>query len=514
MNKSKKIKDISFVVVLVFLSTLFCFARTFEDSLRFDEAMEYLISSARYSEMNPLIRSTFQPPLYNYIMHLWLGISDSVVWFKFFNLACYSLGTLAIIKIMECLQANKFVTVLAILCQCGFSGLIYYSQICGEYVLAFVSIYWMIYAALRMVREPNWKSIILYMFMATIGIYAQYGVAFAIIGTAATAGVYFLLRKDYKSILKLAASGLVSIIFFVLPLYFFFVRVQTANQGSELKPVQLQTMLIGCKDAIQFSVFGWHEEYMAVITKFLMVSFVAMLGIVLFDFLKGRKHVEKNRSNDELLFFIFGVVIIGLLAYLPAVDSGVYAYGNYSSRHTTLVMPLMIVLICACVQFFIQNRANNICKILISAILLFDLGILMMNSVDYNLIEHWDYDQIDEGLAIVKNSTEPVWISKYAIPTALAYSGFDDYQEIFEEYYMKGVTYQRAQVVYSATDDIMEDFANELPQACLVLTTDQDSIMNETERIFAEQGYIGEVILENRGSRMAAGTRVVRYYLD
>ena len=98
---SKRIRHSIFLIILILISILFCFIRTAEDSLRFDEAMEYLISNTEYYRMNPLIRTTFQPPLYNYIIHIWMMISKSVIWFKVFNIACYALSTLGLIKIVK-----------------------------------------------------------------------------------------------------------------------------------------------------------------------------------------------------------------------------------------------------------------------------------------------------------------------------------------------------------------------------------------------------------------------------
>lgn len=54
-----------------------------------DEWVEYYYSqeSIITGDLYKAIISTFQPPLYNHLMHLWLKISQSLLWFRLFNVA-------------------------------------------------------------------------------------------------------------------------------------------------------------------------------------------------------------------------------------------------------------------------------------------------------------------------------------------------------------------------------------------------------------------------------------------
>ena len=512
MNRKEKINRNALLVVLVLASIIFCFIRTVEDSLRFDEAMEYLISNTDYHRMNPLIQSTFQPPLYNYVIHIWLMISKSVIWFKLFNIVCYALCTLGLIKIMQYFHASDIMIVAAVICQNGCSGLVYYSQICGEYVLAFVLIYWMFYAALHVLRKPGWKTIISYMTLATLGIYTQYGMAFTIIGTGVMIMIALIYRKDYRNIIRLIASGIISVVCFVVPLYFFFVRIQTANQGSNVTSIGIKSMLKGLKKAVDFSLFCWHDNYQEILTRILIVSVTLIVVLTVIEAVRERKGSMHILDSEWL--YAFGMIAVSLATYLPAVDSGIYAYGDYASRHTTLIMPLLVIGAMVFVLFTVRVLAENMVSTWIDgALVTITLGVFLFNAFHFNAIEHWDYDQIDNGLEVIADSSSPVWISVYAVPTALIYSNREEVQEEYINYYMQGITYEKNGITYSATDDIMKDYGNQLPKECVLLTFENDAGWTKADAAFMEQGYTKQILMEPISSRMGAGSVVVKYQL-
>jgi hypothetical protein len=96
-TRKNYIKDILIIALILIISAIASYGRFMDDSLRFDESMEYMISHSKFSDMYHLIISTFQPPLYNFVMHFWLCINDSVLWFRLSNIFFYSIGTLGLI---------------------------------------------------------------------------------------------------------------------------------------------------------------------------------------------------------------------------------------------------------------------------------------------------------------------------------------------------------------------------------------------------------------------------------
>ena len=234
--------------------------------------------------------------------------------------------------------------------------------------------------------------------------------------------------------------------------------------------------------------------------------------LIIFEVIRMRK-VKKNIINYEWLY-VFEMIALSLAIYLPAVDSGIYAYGDYASRHTTLVMPLLVIGSAAFVSITVKILANNTASRWINRVLvMITLGVFLFNSYKFNVVEHWDYDQIDNGLKVIENSNLPVWISRYAVPTALVYSNREDTQDEFINYYRQGITYQKDGVTYSATNDIMQDYNNQLPKECVLLTFENDDGWTKASTIFHEKGYSEKILMEPIQSRMGAGSVVVKYQL-
>ena len=82
--------------------------------LWFDETIEYWFSKVMFGElpfesvgtvgsvnMYQRIISTFQPPLYNFVMHFWLKFGDGEWWFRFFGVAMGFLGMTAVFKTVK-----------------------------------------------------------------------------------------------------------------------------------------------------------------------------------------------------------------------------------------------------------------------------------------------------------------------------------------------------------------------------------------------------------------------------
>ena len=80
--------------------TAFCFFvfmmvyKLMNSALWYDEWIEYYFSqkSIMNGELYQSVISTFQPPLYNFLMHFWLKISDSLLWFRLFNVVIGAVG--------------------------------------------------------------------------------------------------------------------------------------------------------------------------------------------------------------------------------------------------------------------------------------------------------------------------------------------------------------------------------------------------------------------------------------
>lgn len=507
MEKRKNninISNVLLIGVLVLITIFFSYGRFLGDSLRFDEAMEYWISYMDFQDMYGMINSTFQPPVYNVVMHFWLKISESVLWFKLSNVLFFGIGMIGLFKTVQSVCKSKSSLFIAAVVPVCFSAMVYYNQICGEYVLVLSILFWLIYSAVKAIKERCWKDFVFFAFFAILSMSTQYGAMFTILGTGLVMLIVFVKQKDYAAVKKLVVLGMISLIGFMLPLYYFFARNQMANQGTPATNVGIGTIAVGLRNAFEFMIYAWHKEYRSFLNIVLIL--LSIICIVTVFIMYSKKN--KEEKNSEVLW-IWGICLITIIGYALGVAIGFYGYGNYASRHTTLVLPVVITTtVCLLSMVWENSKKNLVVKIVILASGIFFVG----NSFHYVWYQHWNYDQIDTAMETITEITEdiPVWVDIWAVPTVLAY-GEDDIEKRVEVYLNsigKGDLQKSGNIIYTGSNDILKDFGGELPEKCYVLTTDQLENIEKLRVKYEAEGWSVECIHQNIPSIMAAGTQV------
>lgn len=510
-KKSTKIVDVCLVGALVIISTLFAYGRFLGDSLRFDEAMEYWISYMNFKDMYGMINSTFQPPVYNVVMHFWLKISESILWFKLSNILFYGIGMIGLFKTVQYVCKSRGSLVIAAVVPVCFSAMVYYNQICGEYVIVLPLLFWLIYSAVKTIKERHWKDFIFFAFLAILSMSTQYGAMFTILGTGLVMLFLFAKQKDFDAIKKLVVVGFVSLVGFMLPLYYFFARNQMSNQGETASNLGIGSIVTGLYNAFEFMIYAWHKDYKGVLNIVLIILGIFCIATI---FVVWSKKEQKEKKAE--IWWIVGICVITLIGYALGVAIGFYGYGNYASRHTVLVLPAVITATaCLLSTVWEESKKNLVVKIAILVAGIFFVG----NAFHYVWYQHWNYDQIDTAMETIAGLTEdvPVWIDEWATPTALAY-GEEDIERRVEVYLNcigKGNTEKIGNVIYSGTDDVLKDFGGELPEKCYILVTDKQESLDKISQMrekYEAEGWYAECIHQNTPSIMAAGTQV--WYFD
>jgi hypothetical protein len=223
---------------------------------------------------------------------------------------------------------------------------------------------------------------------------------------------------------------------------------------------------------------------------------------------------KKALKSLEKQITIIGFAAIVMITYIIGVATGKYAYGVYASRHTILVLPMLITLFgCmfgAEIKYCINKLKDK--RIKMSGLIITAIMVLMsLNTIHYVWYEHWNYDQIDTALEIVNEIDDvPVWIHIMAVPTTIVYEekSFDDKYDEYINWLLNGESVSNDNIILSSTNDIKSDFDGELPNECVVLYTDHTF---EVVDVFETNGYTKEVLQEGIESAMAPGTYVVKY---
>ena len=319
--------------------------RIADASFWLDEAVEYWFSkilsgkppfSGFPANMYRNILTTYQPPLYNLLMHFWLKLGNSVFWFRFFGVVCGLAGMAGIYKTVRFLSGSSRTAAAAVVFSSCVFRLFYFWQEAAEYCLLAGSLCWTVYFWFRMTDDPSRKNIIRFTISAVIPVYSHYGAVFPSAMMALTAFAALTAdKKRRKAVRDLILSYLTAVLFAGVPLYFLFFRKQFLLQQGNTAPPSVLSVFSGnpVKNmyAAASSVLGW-VLYPLRSDRLFRVLILCVLLFSVLIFLRGKRTLK--------LFLI--VNYLTFAAYYLAVKSGFYGNGKSGSRYDLFFIPLWI----------------------------------------------------------------------------------------------------------------------------------------------------------------------------
>ena len=340
--------------------------------LWFDETVEYWYSKIMFGplpflgcaldqttniNMYQRIISTFQPPLYNFIMFFWLKVNTSEWWFRFFGVLMGFAGNIGIYKTVKKNSNGTVAAVSVFLTSCIFR-LVYYWQECAEYCLMLGSLCWTIYFFEELIREQIIKNIILFTVFSIIPVYSQYGAIFPVAAMLMIAYMYVLMKKEKRPIIQISVSYAVALVFAALPLVFLFLLKQIASQqngrmrieasGIDGYIIDMWKRLI---EVVRWNLFSHCNKS----TAFIFAVVFILCTIIVFVF--------TDKKNIRILVI---TNVMTWVFYYFSVKLGLYSYGKFGRRYDLFFIPLWIVLfftVCTEVLTVIKEKTYKRCQV-------------------------------------------------------------------------------------------------------------------------------------------------------
>lgn len=179
----------SFVFILFIL--IGCYKLT-NSSLWYDETIEYWYSkimigtlpnniyNGELSNMYQRILTTYQPPLYNFLMFFWLKLGDGEWWFRFSGVILGLICLIGIYKSVYLVSKNTVFSSMSVITTSFTFRFIYYVQECAEYILLLTMLSWTMYYALLILYDTNKKNIAQLILFSILSMYSQYGAIFPV----------------------------------------------------------------------------------------------------------------------------------------------------------------------------------------------------------------------------------------------------------------------------------------------------------------------------------------------
>ncbi|MCI8663653.1 MAG: glycosyltransferase family 39 protein [Hungatella sp.] len=464
-----------FYIAVAFLLFMMVFNLT-HSSPWGDEWVEYTISqkSIRNGDMYRAIINTFQPPLYNFLMHFWLKIGKSVLWFRMFNVLCGAVSGICIYKSLK----NMTTPLLAagVVCSMGATyRWIYCIQECSEYALMLMFLCISLYYYIKINERNRTLDEIIFILACVGGMYSQYGAFFIVFPLLIAHLIKKCLAKEKRKIWNTAVMYLFALAFFALPLYMLFAKKQLEhNRISENSNI-----IISLKDIKNFfSVIGRLIGYFFDVNdRWMFGNFMEFVGIstviagVILLIKKTTPWLLKSLVSVLLSAYIihYWLVIFHIYAMVHPNQSAGF-YGRYSYFY----MPIFYLSIPTIWYEIICSMKNRLfAKWTIRGAV---FGVIAIILTAYpELLSNW-HKTYDQDFA-------KIWLHNGGFQETTYLIGMAEYGF---EYYTAPYAYELKGTVLSSDDIDLED----LPNAFWLWRTNWGGDKwNETVETAIEQGY-------------------------
>lgn len=315
-------------------------------SLWGDEWVEYDISQCGIldREMYYRIIGTFQPPLYNLVMHFWLLIDNSFLWFRLFNILVGVVSGIALFKTLS-ITTNRTVASFALIALGATYQWIYCIQECSEYALMLMFIFLALYYFVQQGVAYKRRYEILLIASCVLAMYSQYG-AFLVIAPLLV--IYFIQTiqtKNKQRIVRLSILYASALVFFAFPLYYLFARGQMKNHevGSSLVLLDSPSETLMNFPVVFGKLISYFLNLQNTTIADIALAIIGLSILILAVVMLFKKQVHSSVKAIVIVLFSSYVVFFVLVALQVYAMVHVNMSAGYYSRYSYFFMPLFCV---------------------------------------------------------------------------------------------------------------------------------------------------------------------------
>lgn len=429
-------------VVLVFL--FFTFTMTFHlmhSPMWGDEWVEYDFSQASIltGELYQRIIFTFQPPLYNFIMHFWLMCNQSLLWFRMFNVLIGIGSGFYLYRSLKSLYNLKVANVVLI-CLAVCYRWVYCVQECSEYGLMLFFLFGALFYYIEVGSQFTWRKVIVFLIFSIGAIYSQYGAVFVIMPLLLLFYSANMFGKNVSNERKIGISVLyfVSFAIFAIPLYVFFLRIQLKSNGmgSNIIPFGLEM----CKD-MPF-IFGRLIGYFLSLNNgevWDLIWGTFSIGIIICSIYILKYHwtdkIKKNLLSIFWITYILHYFSVKLHIYAMHANASAGFFERYSLFYIPIVCIILPIVFCEVWEIKSIFDVKSIMKVAAGA------GILCLTMSYYYMIGNWT-KATDNQFAEIWMTNRGWEDTTYVIgPASHSFKYYISHAEGYQEGYLDNARY-------------------------------------------------------------------------
>lgn len=351
-NAAAKKEKALFWGVLLCAAVLYI-ANAVRSPLWYDEAIEYFYSKVMSgtvpsggdtTTMYQRICSTYQPPLYNVLLYVWLFFFDFGDFsFRLSSILLTLAGGAGLYKCLKELTGSAGALAGLVLYLLT-DKVMYYGLECAEYCLLLCCLCWTLYFFVKEMRAPATGSLVGFFVMAALSVYSQYGAVFLVVPLY----LALLLHNRRKTLKKMMLGTLVVLVAAAAPLVVFFLIPQMTNQGSiavSHAPVFEVNFFVDYIRGIVYRVFVFmffHGAQSSAVSQGAFTLACVMVGLAFLGYVfQWRDRIGR--------YFVF-VVSAAYTFYFAAVACSFYAHNidslpgsvNLGQRYCLFFAPIIV----------------------------------------------------------------------------------------------------------------------------------------------------------------------------
>ena len=345
----EKLRNDRFLVLITFLFFIFMMLfRLTHSALWGDELVEYYYSqkAIRTGELYKAIVSTYQPPLYNFVMHFWLKINDSVFWFRFFNVVLGGISFWflygALRDLVGCRKACASALILAVCYRW-----IYCIQECSEYALMLCGLFMALFFYIKCMERFSYAKMMGFVLSCVMAMYSQYGAAFVV---APLLGIFFCkVFFDKAQLLKrkiVVVAVYISCFFaFALPLYVLYAKIQMEHDAIANNSIHFKASMLKDIPFVFGKIFAWFfsisdKDYASIIFG---VLGLILLSVIIYGLIHSENWIKRSLLLGTLITYVMHYLLVQLHIYATVYGGRLSGfYDRYSYFYIPLMAPCVL----------------------------------------------------------------------------------------------------------------------------------------------------------------------------
>ena len=323
-----------------------------------DEWNEYIFSQRPFAggSFYKAVADTFQPPLYNLLMHAWLSLGKSLLWFRLFNLpiglAC---GLLLYASVRDMAGRRMALASVGALAVCH--QWVWCIQECSEYALMVFFLFLALRFYIKTIEAFSPSRFLLFLVGCVGSVWSQYGAVFVALPLLLSLYIRTVFARGASRRRRLAVTGayVFCALVFALPLHLFFLKAQMAHNQIADNTVTPSLALLADLPVVLGRILGFFYalRHYALWRLAEPVAGIALFLLLLAACAKPMTPPRSGLARSALACYLLHFALVKLQVYAMVRPGESY---GFLCRYSFFWIPLL--------AFLLPVLADELCRTL------------------------------------------------------------------------------------------------------------------------------------------------------